>query len=482
MNEQKVEKIKLSLVKLNEHNPREISPTKFEQLIDSILTFPKMLKKRPLVIDGQFVVLGGNMRTLALREIAKMSFADVTARLEGIQSYNERPQADRVVTLEFWRKWFEKPFAYTMSGDDLTAEEKAHFTIVDNVSFGKWDFTALANEWDEHLLQEWGVDVWADGANNETGGGDNMENGNKTPQDKEKHGNLAERFVVPPFSVLDTKQGYWQQRKKEWLELTGNLSETRNGEYGTVNGSKNNIYTGINDGTSNFDPVLAEVIMTWFCPKNGKVLDPFGGEQTKGVVAGELGLQYEAVEFRSEQVELNRERTKQYEHVQYTTGDSNNIAKLIKTRGFNLCFTSPPYFDLEVYSKEDMSALGTYEEFMRQYENIFKQCYDMLADNSFMVVKVAEIRDKKTGVYRNFVGDNITLFTRLGFKYYNEIILYNIIGTGALRANLYMNTRKVVKVHQNVLVFYKGKIKDIAKHYASFNYKDEDLNNNDDEG
>ena len=314
------------------------------------------------------------------------------------------------------------------------------------------------------------------------GGGDNMENGNKTPQDKEKHGNLAERFVVPPFSVLDTKQGYWQQRKKEWLELTGNLSETRNGEYGTVNGSKNNIYTGINDGTSNFDPVLAEVIMTWFCPKNGKVLDPFGGEQTKGVVAGELGLQYEAVEFRSEQVELNRERTKQYEHVQYTTGDSNNIAKLIKTRGFNLCFTSPPYFDLEVYSKEDMSALGTYEEFMRQYENIFKQCYDMLADNSFMVVKVAEIRDKKTGVYRNFVGDNITLFTRLGFKYYNEIILYNIIGTGALRANLYMNTRKVVKVHQNVLVFYKGKIKDIAKHYASFNYKDEDLNNNDNEG
>lgn len=199
-----------------------------------------------------------------------------------------------------------------------------------------------------------------------------------------------------------------------------------------------------------------------------------GGEQTKGIVAGVLGLKYRGCEIRPDQVQLNSEATKDYPNVKYDCGDSNNIAEIITDRGFDLCFTSPPYYDLEVYSKEDMSALGTYEEFMVQYENIFRQCVDMLSDGAFLVVKIGEIRNKQTGAYRNFVGDNISMFMRLGLTYYNEIIMVEIGASTALRASRYMDSRKVAKMHQNILVFYKGNIKDIKKKYPRIEFSEED--------
>lgn len=182
-----------------------------------------------------------------------------------------------------------------------------------------------------------------------------------------------------------------------------------------------------------------------------------------------MGFNYEAVEFRQEQVDYNKEKTAKYKGVKYYCGDSNNIDEIIEDRDFNLCFTSPPYYDLEVYSKEDMSALGTYEEFMQQYENIFSKCYSMLEENSFLIVKVGEVRNKKTGQYRGFVADNIKIMERIGFKFYNEIILLNQIATAALRTKAQMNNRKVVKVHQNVLVFYKGELNNISNFFKKLN-------------
>ena len=298
-----------------------------------------------------------------------------------------------------------------------------------------------------------------------------------TESEEDRSGNLVKNYVVPPFSVLDTRQKYWQDRKKQWLEKTGNLSETRDGDFGKVSGGKETIFSSINGGTSNFDPVLAEIMYKWFCRRGGAILDPFGGEQTKGVVAGELDYNYQAVEFRQDQVNLNNEKTKQYKNVHYVCGDSNNIDKLVEKTDFDFCFTSPPYYDLEVYSKDDMSALGSYEEFMASYENIFRKCYAKMKNDTFLVVKICEIRDKKTGIYRGFIPDNIKCFEKIGWHFYNEIILINAIGTGALRANVNMKTRKVVKIHQNVLVFYKGDVKNIAKKYPADEFFNAELLN-----
>jgi DNA modification methylase len=414
-------------------NPRLIKDDNFYKLKKSLEDNPEMLYLRELLVyehESKFVIIGGNMRYFAAKELG----------------YSEMPC--KIIPKE------------------TPIENLRAYIIKDNVSFGEYDWDLLANEWDAEELSDWGLEVWQQDEEN------NNESG-ATPV--EKHGDLKARFIVPPFSILDTKQVYWQERKKSWLEITGNLSETRDGEFGKVSGGGNSVFDSINNGTSNFDPVLAEIMILWFCPKGGKILDPFGGEQTKGVVAGTLGHPYQAVEFRTEQVALNMQKCKNFPGVQYYVGDSNNISEIIKDREFNFCLTSPPYYDLEVYSKDDMSSIGTYEEFMAQYENIFRQCYDMLADNSFLVIKISEIRDKKTGIYRNFVGDNITIFQRIGFNYYNEIILANSIGTAAFRANNAMANRKICKIHQNVLVFYKGNPDKIKDNFTKIDYKDEDL-------
>ena len=120
--------------------------------------------------------------------------------------------------------------------------------------------------------------------------------------EKNNPGALVERFGIPPFSIFDTRQGYWQNRKKSWLSIIGDTSTSKEGTLGNET-----IISLINNGSSGFDPVLAETIYNWFLPANGgTILDPFGGEQTKGFVAGYLGFGYSAVEYRQEQVDINR--------------------------------------------------------------------------------------------------------------------------------------------------------------------------------
>ena len=110
---------------------------------------------------------------------------------------------------------------------------------------------------------------------------------------------------------------------------------------------------------------------------------------------------------------------------------------------------------------------------MEQYKNIFKQCYDMMSEEGFLVVKIGEIRNKRTGEYRNFVGDNISIFKEIGFKYYNEIIFVTPVATLSMRAPRAFNTsRKIGKTHQNVLVFYKGDLKNIKNKYKELDFSE----------
>jgi len=125
-----------------------------------------------------------------------------------------------------------------------------------------------------------------------------------------------------------------------------------------------------------------------------------------------------------------------------------------------MIFSCPPYADLEVYSDNpaDLSNMK-YPEFLDAYREIIKKSCDLLKEDSFACFVVGEVRDSK-GVYYNFVSDTIAAFQDAGMKYYNEIILLNQSGTGALRCERQMKaSRKVVKTHQNVLVFVKGDAK-----------------------
>lgn len=273
----------------------------------------------------------------------------------------------------------------------------------------------------------------------------------------ETAGKLKQHFLIPPFSVLDARQGYWQERKNLWRELLGNFGETRQGVLSK--GDTNLLMRGMNYGTSFFDPVLAEVMYLWFMPDHGVILDPFAGEQTKAFVAAIKGHEYHGIEIRPDQVETNQKALAASGlSAHFYTGDSQNLNQLIpQDLQADLIFTSPPYYDLEVYSEdsEDMSAKQTYQEFMQGYRNIFAQAVSHLKQNRFVVLKIGEIRDRQ-GVYRNFVSDTISVMQELGLKFYNEAIYVQMLGTATHRAERNMRKRKVVKTHQNVMAFYQG--------------------------
>jgi len=117
--------MKLKDIKPNPNNPRVLRDDKFQKLKQSIKEFPKMLSLRPMVIDENNVVLGGNMRLRALQELG---FTDID---------------------EAWVK----------RSSDLTEEEKKRFIIADNVAFGEWDWDTLANDWEVVDLEAWGLDI-----------------------------------------------------------------------------------------------------------------------------------------------------------------------------------------------------------------------------------------------------------------------------------------------------------------------------------
>ena len=117
-----------------------------------------------------------------------------------------------------------------------------------------------------------------------------------------------------------------------------------------------------------------------------------------------------------------------------------------------------------------------YDEFKKVYTDIISKSVAKLKQNAFAAIVVGEVRDKK-GNYYNFVGDTVEAFKKAGMEYYNECILVNSIATAALRANRQFNAgRKVVKSHQNVLVFLKGDAN--AINLDKYNYKLEGVEDN----
>jgi hypothetical protein len=117
-----IEWVKTKDIIPNENNPRILKDDKFKKLVQSIKDFPEMLEIRPIVVNNEMMILGGNMRWKAIQEI-------------GIK---------------------EIPI---IKAENLTEEQQREFLIKDNVGFGEWDWDALANDWNPEELNEWGLDV-----------------------------------------------------------------------------------------------------------------------------------------------------------------------------------------------------------------------------------------------------------------------------------------------------------------------------------
>lgn len=156
----KTENIDLAKIAVNADNPRSISEGKFQKLINSLLSFPKMLQIRPVVVDAKGTTLGGNMRFRALTAISKMSESEINDRLAKSRDVKKESAKAREALRKYWAEWLKKPVVPIIKADDLTAAEQKQFIIKDNGDFGTWDYDALANKWDADDLNDWGVDVW----------------------------------------------------------------------------------------------------------------------------------------------------------------------------------------------------------------------------------------------------------------------------------------------------------------------------------
>lgn len=363
----------------------------------------------------------------------------------------------------------------------------------------EFDIDLVIENFSDDLLKDWEFSL------------EDVDLSDELPVSTTKPNNLAERFIIPPFSILDARQGRWQERKRAWLSLgikseegrekgiTFNRSAQNPGIYEVRNRMREKIghdpswdeiteycqkhNISMLDGTSIFDPVLCELVYRWFNISEGNILDPFAGGSVRGIVAAKLGMSYHGVDLRPEQVKANYENAAEIqppltanECPVWKCGDSCDIDQHFTDLKADLLFSCPPYADLEVYSDDsrDLSNMK-YKDFLLSYRTIIRKSCSLLNDNRFAVFVVGEVR-AKSGEYYNFVGDTIQAFLDAGLHYYNEMILATQIGSLAMRVtNQFNHSRKIGKTHQNVLVFFKGDLKQISVLYPQLDFREEDM-------
>jgi len=457
-------------------NPRTITEADLQDLCHSIEEDPLYFETRPVICSdrtGHPVIIAGEKRWMAAKKLLL-------------------PQIPVAII------------------PNLVEEEERRILLKDNGSFGEWDWDLFREYGYSDLpVGEWGVDIPLAFGPEEEGFGNLDDSAIKR--------SLHERFVIPPFSILDTRQGYWQERKRSWLSLGIKSEESREDmkAMGSFAGSvpqyytlkekaeqkvkrkltnkefeesflldmlpKNSqlAFTSTGGMLSIFDPVLCEIAYRWFCPDGGLVLDPFAGGSVRGIVAGMLGCGYAGIELREEQVQSNRiqaERIIPEAKVAWHTGNSLQLDTIF-TEKADMIFSCPPYFDLEVYSdnQDDLSNMS-WDDFKLQYAEIIRKSVAALKDDSFACFVVGDIRDEK-GLYRNFVGLTTECFENAGASLYNEIIMVNVAGSLPIRVAKQFNTsRKVGKCHQNVLVYYKGNPKTIRDKFKELDFSEEVIN------
>jgi hypothetical protein len=187
----KTEQVSISEVKPNPNNPRIIKDDKFAKLVQSIKDFPKMLEIRPIVVNSDMIVLGGNMRLKACKE----------AGLKKV---------------------------HIIKANDLTEEQQREFIVKDNVSGGEWDWEQLANEWNSEDLDKWGLDVVGFDLDGEKFGEDfTLPDGDKAPFQQMTFTLADEQAVQIKNAIEDIKQ----TEEYKYAETMGNENSNGNALY-----------------------------------------------------------------------------------------------------------------------------------------------------------------------------------------------------------------------------------------------------------
>ena len=288
---------------------------------------------------------------------------------------------------------------------------------------------------------------------------------------------LADKFGVPPFSVLDRRGGEWQDRKRQWGRLgiqseigrdsiVNRLNIGDNGLALMLRSGAKGMGVPMADGISVFDPVVCELAYRWHTLPGDRILDPFAGGSVRGIVASTLARWYVGIDLRGEQVAANEAQAHLGSDIapRWIQGDSARLSDhLDPADEFDFVFSCPPYADLEVYSDNprDLSRMP-YEEFREAHARIIAAATARLRNDRFAAWVISDVRDKR-GAYRGLVVDTIRAFEAAGLSFHNDAVLLDQVGTAAVRAERpFRATRKLTRVHQHLLIFVKGDAKRAA--------------------
>ncbi len=349
--------------------------------------------------------------------------------------------------------------------DDLTPEQVDALRVVDNkTNESEWDYDILSEILPDIDLSDF------DFAFDDMGiGADDDIIDNTDDIMLGEQGSLARDFIAPPLSVLNSQNGEWQKRKKEWRRRINDDGASRGGASDSLLSMQSIKGAGMKSfaTVSLLDPVMAEILSYWFMPKpehGVKCFDCFAGDTVFGYVSAARGKEFTGIEIRPEQAQYNQE---QFDRAglcaRCICDDGRNVKKHIPENSQDFFFSCPPYYDLEVYSDlpNDASNQASYAEFYSILDDAFTKSVDCLKPNRFAVIVASDIRNKKHGGYYDFIPDIKKTFVNAGCILYNEMILLNPVGSAAMRARKNFAQRKVTRIHQEILVFYKGDPKEI---------------------
>ena len=432
-----IEKISIDKIRMYENNAKEHPSWQIEKLSETI---KKIGYRSPIVVDENNTILAGHGRYMALK---KLGYSDVQ-----VVRHTDLTEEDKK--------------AYMIADNQYTLNTGFNMEILKQEieELESVDFDTSLLGFDEIELQEI-MEIEEELLTDKYGAAT-----------EEQKGNLESKFIIPPFSIIDANKSPGLEIKNKWKELFDSSK------------GRDKSLIGQNYGTSVFDGAICEVFYKWYTPqsKEIKVLDPFSGGCVRGAVAELLGFKYTGFDIREEQTEQNKAQAKELKiSPNFITDDSENVDKYVEDNTQDLIFSCPPYLDLEVYSdnENDLSNME-YEEFKKKYSRIIKNHCNKLKENRFAIFVVGDVRDKK-GKLIDFVGDTIEAFEKAGLNYYNQVIYREPVGSAAIRAGRAFNiSRKITKIHQNILIFYKGDVTQIKKHFKEF-YSEEDLKENEDE-
>lgn len=405
-----------------ENNAKEHPKEQIEQIKKSIIEFNN---NDPIAIDENNVIIEGHGRHEALKQLGY-----------------EQVECIRLSHLNE-----EQKKAYRLIHNKLTMNSDYDFNLLEQELMNIQDIDMLEFDFDMSFLNEDEEEI-----------------------KEEASKKLTDEFLIPPISVFDTRQGYWQDRKRAWKSL-GISSDVGRDEALLGQGLKQLAEkqgSKTLTGTSIFDPVLCEVMYKWFNVHEGSIFDCFAGGSVRGIVAEKLGYKYTGIDLRKEQIEANILNAQEMGlNPTWICDDSLNADLYIEDDSVDLLFSCPPYADLEVYSDDerDISNMD-YEQFKEVYRKIIDISCRKVKNDRFAIFVVGDVRDKK-GYYRNFIDYTKECFNKNGFMTYNEIILLEQLGTIPLRARYVFKKRKVAKAHQNILIFYKGDINNIPCNYSN---------------